>query len=218
MGRALPFWLVPPAGFEPVPWSATFELFESTTLQHQSRSLATGVSRWISRSPALGRSARNATRIFPLRRCKRLCDFDSRSLGHRALDRGVLSSQERQRARRCEYPRNRGVPIGRLRIVTCGAGRSCSNRRQKTKRVLEVAKMLPTSSLPRLSCPYTWPDTHTIGRFRKRQRPATTVLGTVVRLEGSAKPESRMRRSGGCFRGGRGTRTHKPLRATVFKL
>ena len=150
-----------------MPWSATFELFESTTLQHQSRSLATGVSRWISRSPALGRSARNATRIFPLRRCKRLCDFDSRSLGHRALDRGVLSSQERQRARRCEYPRNRGVPIGRLRIVTCGAGRSCSNRRQKTKRVLEVAKMLPTSSLPRLSCPYTRSDTHMIGTIQE---------------------------------------------------
>jgi hypothetical protein len=47
---------------------------------------------------------------------------------------------------------------------------------------------------------------------------ATTVFGTVVRLGDTDKAGMAKVQVKGPFRGGRGTRTHKPFRATVFKL
>jgi hypothetical protein len=65
------------------------------------------------------------------------------------------------------------------------------------------------------------------GRFRDEHRSdrtsqedpghATTVFGTVVRLGDTDKAGMAKVRVKGPFRGGRGTRTHKSFRTTVFK-
>ena len=47
--------------------------------------------------------------------------------------------------------------------------------------------------------------------------PATTVFGTVALLEESGRAKSPKAQVRGYFRGGRGTRTHKSFRTTVFK-
>jgi len=62
------------------------------------------------------------------------------------------------------------------------------------------------------------PDEHRSDRTSQEgQVPATTVSATVVLLEGNGNPEIANSQVNECFCGGRGTRTHKPFRATVFK-
>ena len=89
---------------------------------------------------------------------------------------------------------------------------------RKTTPLLEVAKRLPTSSLPRLPCPYTRSDTHIDRTIQEETGTCDNGFWDSCPCGINRHLRIANAQVRGNFRGGRGTRTHKPLRTTVFKL